>query len=142
MIVEYLFDSFSTTLIDRSGHGNDAQLHDTKYSADYPDMQCVFNGARLASMADPVVVGMHGTTAIGCSDCEGAGAAAGAHQPPVDICLNEAFTNPVIIAGVPTENGVDSVVVRIQNLRRMGEYAQAGINVGSVQYGDNCDGAL
>ena len=46
----------------------------------------------------------------------------------------------VIIAGVPTENGVDSVVVRIQNLRRANEYAAAGINVGSVEYGDNCDG--
>ena len=48
MIVEYLFDSFDTTLRDRSGHGNDAQLHDTKYSADYPDQQCVFrNGSRI-----------------------------------------------------------------------------------------------
>ena len=141
LVVNYLFDSFNDVLKDRSGNGNDAVLHDTKFSADYPDQHCIFNTARLSSLADPVVVGMHGTATVGCSDCEGSGETSGAHQPPVDICLNEAFANPVIIAGVPTENGPDSTVVRIQNLRRAGEYAQASVNVGSVQYGDNCDGA-
>ena len=141
VVVQYLFDSFNDVLIDRSGNGNDAQLHDTKFSADYPNHQCVYNGARLASMTDPLVVGQHGTTTVGCSDCEGSGGEFGAHQPPSDICLNEAFMNPVIIAGVPTENGGDSAVIRIQNLRRMGEFAQAGINAGGVEYGNNCDGS-
>jgi hypothetical protein len=137
----YLFDSFNDVLKDRSGNGNDAALSDTKFSADYPNSQCIFNGAKLASLADPVVVGQHGTVSVGCSDCEGAGEEAGAHQPPVEVNLNEAFKNPVIIAGIPSENGGDSAVIRIQNLRRYGEYANAGINVGSVQYGDNCDGS-
>ena len=141
LVVNYLFDSFNDVLKDRSGNGNDAVLHDNKFSADYPDQQCIFNGARLASMTDPVVVGMHGVTTVGCSDCEGSGGEFGAHQPPVDICLNEAFENPVIIAGVPTENGGDSAVVRIQNLRKAGEYATIGINAGGVQYGNNCDGS-
>ena len=43
VIVNYLFDSFNNVLIDRSGNGNDGQLHDTKFSADYPDHQCVYN---------------------------------------------------------------------------------------------------
>lgn len=141
LIVSYLFDSFNDVLKDRSGNGNDAVLHDNKFSADYPNSQCIYNGANLAAMADPVVVGQHGTVTVGCSDCEGANEPQGAHQPPVEVNLNEAFTNPVIIAGVPTENGADSAVIRIQNLRRLGEVAQSGINIGSAQYGDNCDGS-
>ena len=81
----------------------------------------------------PHSIGQHGTVTVGCSDCENANDPNGAHQPPTEVNLNEAFTNPVIIAGVPTENGADSAVIRIQNLRRYGEYAQSGINAGSVQ---------
>lgn len=55
LIVSYLFDSFNDVLKDRSGNGNDAQLHDNKFSADYPDSHCIFNGANLAQMSDPLV---------------------------------------------------------------------------------------
>eukprot|EP01043_Picozoa_sp_COSAG02_P082329 COSAG02_NODE_20584_length_824_cov_1.365517_1_plen_105_part_00 len=65
----------------------------------------------------------------------------GAHQPPTEVNLHQSFANPVIIPGVPTEHGSDSVAIRIQNLRKQGEYAAAGINTGAVQYGDHCDGA-
>ena len=46
-----------------------------------------------------------------------------------------------MIPGVPTEHGHDSVTIRIQNLRRGGQVASAGINAGSHNYGDNCEGS-
>ena len=143
LIVNYIFDSFDSRLKDRSGNGNDGTMHSTKFSADYPDQICVRNGAQLAGMTDPVVVGEHGTTTVGCSDCEAPWqqGVTTPHQPPVEVNLRQAYNNPVIIAGVPTENGADSAVVRIQNVRRYGEYAEAGISVGSNEYGNNCDGS-
>ena len=147
LIVNYMFDSFGTILKDRSGNNHDATLHDNKFSADYPDMSCIFHNNQINHMIDPVVVGEHGQVSVGCSDCEnpadahGTTTAGGAHQPPVEVNLHQSFANPIIIPGVPTEHGGDSVAIRIQNLRRQGEYASAGINVGSVQYGDHCDGS-
>ena len=55
--------------------------------------------------------------------------------------IQEASLFQIIIPGVPTEHGHDSVVIRIQNLRKYGQYADAGVNAGSVGYGDNCDGS-
>lgn len=147
LIVNYMFDSFGTTLKDRSGNGHDATLHDNKFSADYPDMSCIFHNNQIGHMIDPVVVGEHGQVSVGCSDCEnpadahGTTTDGGAHQPPVDINIHHSFANPIIIPGIPTEHGSDSVAIRVQNLRRQGEMAAAGINTGSVQYGDNCDGS-
>jgi hypothetical protein len=94
-------------------------------------------------MMDPVVVGEHGQTKIGCSDCEQGGGEIGdtPQQPPTEINLHEAFSSPVIIPGIPTEHGTDTIVVRVQNLRKYGQYAHAGANAGSIEYGDNCDGS-
>ena len=147
LIVNYLFDSFGTILKDRSGNGHDAVLHDQKFSADYPDMSCIFHAGQMENMIDPLVVGEHGQVSVGCSDCEnpadqqGTTTGGGAHQPPTEVNLLTGFNNPIIIPGVPTEHGSDSVAIRIQNLRKYGQYASAGINAGSVQYGDHCDGA-
>lgn len=147
LIVNYLFDSFGTILKDRSGNGHDAVLHDQKFSADYPDMSCIFHNSQMENMIDPLVVGEHGQVSVGCSDCEnpadqqGSSTAGGAHQPPTEVTLSSTFTNPIIIPGVPTEHGGDSVAIRLQNLRKYGQYASAGINAGSVQYGDHCDGS-
>jgi len=147
LILNYMFDSFGTILKDRSGNNHDATLHDNKFSADYPDMSCIFHSDQMQHMIDPVVVGEHGQVSVGCSECEnpadthGTTTAGGAHQPPTEVNLHQSFANPVIIPGVPTEHGSDSVAIRVQNLRKQGEYAAAGINTGAVQYGDNCDGA-
>ena len=92
-------------------------------------------------MQDPVTIGEHGQVSVGCSDCEGGGEDLGAHQPPVEINLHEAYSDPVVIPGVPTEHGHDSVTIRIQNLRRGGQVASVGINAGSHNYGDNCEGS-
>ena len=47
LVVNYLFDSLSSTLKDRSGNGHDATIHDTKYSADYPDLSCIFHRSQM-----------------------------------------------------------------------------------------------
>ena len=38
LVVNYMFDSLTDVLKDRSGNSHDATIHDTKYSADYPDL--------------------------------------------------------------------------------------------------------
>jgi hypothetical protein len=147
LIVNYMFDSFAvntqnfTIMKDRSGNGNDGQLHDTKYSADYPDISCLFTSGQLYRTVDPVIMGESGRVTVGCSDCNLGGTVncgnrphCGIQQLPVTVNLTQTYTNPVVIVGVPTENGHDSAVVRVQNLRPYGQYAPAGINSGSTQY--------
>ena len=147
LVVNYLFDSFGGILKDRSGNNHDAVLHDQKFSADYPDMSCIFHKGQILKMIDPVTVGEHGQVSVGCTDCEnpadlhGSTTSGGAHQPPTEVNLHQDYANPIVIPGVPTEHGHDSVAIRIQNLRKYGAYASAGINVGSVQYGDHCEGS-
>ena len=94
-------------------------------------------------MMDPIVVGEHGQASVGCTDCQNVDEPAGyvAQQPPTEVNLHEAYTNPIIIPGVPTEHGSDSVVIRVQNLRKYGVAASSGANAGSIEYGDNCDGS-
>ena len=95
LVVSYNFDSLTSTLKDRSGNNHDGQIFDTKYSADYPDLSCIFHKWQMWKMMDPVTIGEHGQVSVGCSDCEGAGEETGAHQPPTEINLHEAYTNPV-----------------------------------------------
>ena len=42
----------------------------------------------------------------------------------------------MIIAGIPTERGQDSAVVRIQNLRKFGQRPTHGLNAGGINYGN------
>jgi hypothetical protein len=111
-VVNYLFDSMGTVLKDRSGNGHDGVLHDTKFSADYPDLSCIFHSSQIYKMIKPITIGEHGQVSIGCSDCsKGNGAEVDAQQPPVDVSLHKDMSNPVIIPGVVTEKGSDSVAV-------------------------------
>jgi hypothetical protein len=143
LVVNYLFDSLTSVLKDRSGNNHDGIIHDTKYSADYPDLSCIFHKDQMWKMMDPIVVGEHGQASVGCTDCQNVDEPAGyvAQQPPTEVNLHEAYTNPIIIPGVPTEHGSDSVVIRVQNLRKYGVAASSGANAGSIEYGDNCDGS-
>lgn len=149
LVVNYLFDSLTDVVKDRSGNNHDGQMHETKMSGDYPDLGCIFHSAQIYKMMTPVAIGEHGTTTVGCSACANGGSAThvsgGASQPPIEIELTGVYTNPVVVAGVLSENGGDSAVVRIQNLRKYGVFAAAGISVGSVQYnsggGRRCNSA-
>ena len=141
LIVNYMFDSLTDVLKDRSGNNHDGVIHDTKYSADYPDLSCIFHKDQMWKMMDPIAIGEHGQVSVGCTDCQNTAGGAVAQQPPTEINLHLAFTNPIIIPGIPTEHGHDSVVIRVQNLRKYGQAAVSGANAGSIEYGDNCDGS-
>lgn len=60
LVVNYLFDSMGTTLKDRSGNNHDGVVHDLKYSADYPDLSCIFHSSQMYKMMQPVAIGQHG----------------------------------------------------------------------------------
>ena len=73
-----------------SGNRLDAILHDNKWCADYPDLNCIYKEHQLAQKQDPVPIGEHGAASIGCPTCAGGGAEAGAQQTPVSIALTIA----------------------------------------------------
>ena len=50
LVVNYMFDSLTDVLKDRSGNSHDATIHDTKYSADYPDLSCIFHKDQMWKM--------------------------------------------------------------------------------------------
>ena len=87
----------------------------------------------MAQKQDLAAVGEHGAATLGCPSCQGGD---NAHQPPVNIALTIAYTNPVVIAGIPTEHGGDPSVVRIQNLRKFGERPTHGLNAGGINLGN------
>ena len=132
-------------------------MNGNKWSADYPDLNCIWQGAQMAQKQDLAAIGEHGAATLGCPSCQGGD---NAHQPPVNIALTIAYTNPgahsescihlwiecrvmltclvhpVVIAGIPTEHGGDPSVVRIQNLRKYGERPTHGLNAGGINYGN------
>ena len=87
----------------------------------------------MAQKQDLAAIGEHGAATLGCPSCQGGD---NAHQPPVNIALTIAYTNPVVIAGIPTEHGGDPSVVRIQNLRKFGERPTHGLNAGGINFGN------
>ena len=137
LVVNYLFDSVGDTLRDRSGNRHDAVMHDNKWCADYPELNCIYREHMMAQKQEPVPIGEHGAATVGCPSCQGGAAATGPTQKPTSIALTIAFNNPVVLAGIPTERGQDSAVVRIQSLRKFGERPKhghdraAGISLGN-----------
>lgn len=135
LIVNYLFDAVGSIMKDRSGNRKDAQMHDNKWSGDYPDLSCIYKETQLKKKQDAVPIGEHGQASLGCPTCKTNDPKTnkGATQTPVSIALTLAYTNPVVLAGIPTERGKDSTVVRVQNLRKYGERAINGLNAGGHQ---------
>ena len=82
-----LFDNIGTSLHDRSGNRNDAVMNGNKWSADYPDLNCIWQGAQMAQKQDLAAIGEHGAATLGCPSCQGGD---NAHQPPVNIALTIA----------------------------------------------------
>ena len=108
-----------------SGNRLDAILHDNKWCADYPELSCIYREEQLIKKMKEISMGEHGQVSVGCPACKKGKDAKTSLQQPVDVALTLKYTNPVIIAGIPTERGTDSAVVRIQVSRHI-SYTQLG----------------